>query len=58
LLLDDSDRSRYHRAMQVLSGWERWVFHGPKPYSRGLWQTSVWQRPFSLGEWVRDSVDQ
>ena len=45
LLLDDSERPHYRRAMELLRGWERRDCFGPAPYLRMFWQTTFFQRP-------------
>lgn len=49
LLMDDTDRTRYQPAIDLLSEWERHVFTGLKPGHRAPAQTSVWRRPGSPG---------
>lgn len=43
LLLDDYEES-YKKIISLLEGWERKEFFGPKPYTRGLHMTIVWQK--------------
>jgi hypothetical protein len=45
LLLDDTDRTRYQPAVEMLSDWERHVFVGLKAGERTPSQTSAWTRP-------------
>jgi hypothetical protein len=49
LLIDDTERTRYQPAIDLLSEWERHVFTGLKPGHRAPAQTSVWRRPGSPG---------
>lgn len=45
LLLDDSDRTRYKTALELLATWERHLFTGLKPGADCPAQTSAWRRP-------------
>jgi Methyltransferase domain len=45
LLLDDTDRTRYRPAIEMLGAWEHRIFTGLKPGERAPAQTSVWRRP-------------
>jgi len=38
LLLDNSDRKRYKKALILLSGWKRWDFWNEK------WRTTIWRK--------------
>jgi len=47
LVLDDSERERYQRAIADprLSSWERTDYSGPSPYQRPFATSTVWRRP-------------
>jgi len=45
IVLDDSDRERYHLAGDILAEWPREDYRGIKPGLFGQHQTSVWTKP-------------
>ena len=47
IMLDDSERRRYHSAVKLLDGWQQKVFRGPKSYGSiaRAYQTTIWQKP-------------
>lgn len=45
LMLDDSYRERYRKAILLLEGWDKRSFREPKPYLRGIHFTALWQKP-------------
>lgn len=47
LLLDDSNSLRYAKGIELLQGWERKDFVGPKLYMRQFFQTTIWQKKIS-----------
>lgn len=47
LLLDDSDRPRYRRAHDALSGWSQTSIRGLKAGQMWPGTTSVWRRPLA-----------
>lgn len=49
LLLDDSQRDRYARLRDALTGWERTDYRGVKFGGGGIAQTSTWRRPVGSG---------
>ena len=55
LLLDNSDRSEYQRAKELLSDWEEQEFYGPGPYNYYSWQTTVGKKhrhsKLRVGNW-------
>jgi hypothetical protein len=46
LVLDNSDRERYHLAHSLLQqqSWKKRQFRGPGPYRRTFWETTAWFR--------------
>ncbi|MBY4383330.1 class I SAM-dependent methyltransferase [Rhodococcus fascians] len=44
LLLDDSDRTQYRRASELLTDWIRTDYRGAKPGGGGTVQTTVWAK--------------
>jgi hypothetical protein len=45
LLLDDSDRPRYARLREALTGWHGRDYRGFKPGGGPVCQTTVWTQP-------------
>lgn len=45
LLLDDSDRARYHAAEGLVPGWPGHVFRGLAPFRTERASTTIWIRP-------------
>lgn len=43
LMLDNSERQRYSKAISLLTGYKRTDFFGIGPYFRWPWQTSIWE---------------
>jgi hypothetical protein len=44
LMLDNSDRSQYEKAKDLMLGWKKHEFFGPGPYNLYFWETTVWNR--------------
>lgn len=44
LFLDDSQRPRYAREIELLKDWKRRDFQGPQPYVRNFYKISIWQK--------------
>ena len=42
IVLDNSERRHYGRAMDLLSGYRRMDFFGPGPYEPAFWMTTAW----------------
>jgi len=47
LILDDSERKRYFKAMEVLKDWKRKDFWGPRNYVKGFYKTTIYQKKTS-----------
>ena len=44
LMLDNSDREHYHKAIVLLNNYKRTDFFGLVPYRAQLYQTSIWEK--------------
>lgn len=44
LMLDNSERRRYHAGKDLLFDWEQKHFFGPGPYREKFWQTSIYRK--------------
>lgn len=47
LMLDNSDISKYQKAKELLSGWNKHEFYGPVPYQNNFTEACIWIRPSS-----------
>jgi hypothetical protein len=45
IVLDDSDRTRYTPACELLRGWDHQEFHGLSPGKSELGHTTAWRKP-------------
>lgn len=45
LILDDSNAPHYAPGIELLKGWKRKDFQGPKPYAIDFYHTTIWQKP-------------